>query len=96
MKKSTPQILNVTLGNANTESEVIIDSAAAVQVQPRADNVSVRLAAQGGSAADVTSGTYVTVRAATPYRQDDLSGATLRLYLASGTANAVVEIIYWT
>lgn len=91
-------IINVALTDANTEySAELPDGTLGFVVQSRNDAADVRIAFQANRVANASTGTYFTVKGdLSPYREENiLSGLPRSIFLASGTAGAVVEILYW-
>lgn len=95
LRANTPTIYNVTLTNANTEySQVLPAGTEKFAMQPRTA-VDVRWAHVTGKVATPTA-PYMTMKGGAGLSMSDADPASLTVYLASGTAGTVVEIIAWS
>ncbi len=95
---SEAEILNVTLTDADTEySAELPEGTVGFSAQSRNDAADVRLAFQPGRVANASTGSYFTVKGdQAPLRLENRSASRpFKVYLASGTAGAVVEILFW-
>ena len=84
-----PNIVNLTLTNANTEYSIDLTGISGLAVIQARTAVDVRLALTTGIVA-TPSGTYFTIKSGSSLTIDTNKNT---LFFASGTAGAVVEVI---
>lgn len=90
----SPQILTVTLANANTEYEQLFPNGIKRFSMTCRSNNDVRFSYETNKVATPTE-PYVLLEQGVSYSEDDVSLNSKKIFLASSVAGVVVELIIW-